>query len=66
MKELDMGEHVNAQDIACTLGVSRSTAYKIIRNLNIELQKKGYLVVSGRVSKRYFMKRYYLTSDEND
>lgn len=55
---------MNARDVACKLGVSRSSAYKIIRNLNQELKEKGYLVVVGKVSKRYFMSRYYLTSTD--
>ena len=57
---------MNAQDVACELGVSRSSAYKIIRNLNCELQEKGFLVVSGKVPKQYFMTRYYLLSGKTN
>ena len=39
------------------LGVSRSYAYKVMRTLNEELRTKGYLVVSGRISRKYFMDR---------
>ncbi len=66
MKVFDMEGLINAQDVACTLGVSRSSAYKIIRNLNRELQEQGYLIVSGKVPKRYFRKRYYLLPSESD
>ncbi len=59
-----MEEFMNAEDVACKLKVSRSLAYKIIRNLNQELQEKGYLVISGRVPQQYFLKRYYLNTSD--
>lgn len=58
-----MEELLTAKDIISKLGISRSSAYKVIRNLNKELQEKGYLVVSGKVAKRYFLERYYLDSE---
>jgi len=39
------------------LGVSRATAYGIIKTLNTELEAQGYLVKSGRVPVHYFHKR---------
>lgn len=51
--------YYSAIDIAGMLGVSRGQAYKIIKALNEELSKKGYLVVSGKISRRYFSDRYY-------
>ena len=54
---------MNVHDVISALGVSRSSAYKIIRTLNIELQEKGYLVVSGKVPRRYFLARYYLETE---
>ena len=41
------------------IGVSRSTAYRIIKRLNQELENKGYITVSGKVSKKYFADRFY-------
>ena len=58
-----MSEFMNVHDVISALGVSRSSAYKIIRTLNIELQEKGYLVVSGKVPRRYFLARYYLETE---
>lgn len=48
-----------ATDIVRILGVKRARAYQIIRGLNAELSEKGYLVVSGRVSKKYFKEKFY-------
>lgn len=42
-----------------------SKADKIIRELNEELEQRGYIVVSGKVSKRYFYEKVYINEDEN-
>ena len=47
------------EDVVAALGVSRSTAYQIIRRLNQELEKAGYITVRGKVSRVYFEKRTY-------
>jgi Mn-dependent DtxR family transcriptional regulator len=44
-------------DVAEELGVSKSYAYKVVQRLNEELKSMGYLTVSGRVSKQYFMEK---------
>ena len=51
-----MSEHsfMRVDDVAQELGVSRSYAYMLIQRLNAELREKGYLTISGRVSRRYF------------
>lgn len=50
---------LNASDVAQCLDISIPTAYKIIRRLNDELGKMGYLTVSGRVNRAYFDKKVY-------
>lgn len=50
---------LNVNDVAQYLDVSVPTAYKIIRRLNNELAEKGYLIVSGRISKTYFEQKVY-------
>ena len=50
---------LNVNDVADYLDISVPTAYKIIRRLNDELSKMGYLTVSGRVSKTYFEQKVY-------
>lgn len=41
------------------LGVSKGHAYKLIRELNKELQSKGYLVVAGKVPKAFWETKFY-------
>ena len=50
---------LNVNDVADYLDISVPTAYKIIRRLNDELSKMGYLTVSGRVSRTYFEQKVY-------
>ena len=48
---------MRVDDVAQELGVSRSYAYKLIQRLNAELREKGYLTISGRVSRKYFIEK---------
>lgn len=47
-----------AEDVAKELGVSKSYAYKVVQRLNAELKEMGYLTISGRVSRRYFVEKF--------
>ena len=51
--------YYTAKDIMAILGISKTNAYKIIRQLNDELMKMGYLVVSGKVSRKFFNEKFY-------
>ena len=44
-------------EVAQELNVSKSYAYKVVRQLNEEMQKMGYLTVTGRVNTNYFRKK---------
>lgn len=48
-----------ATNVASILGISSSSAYRVIRSLNKELQSKGYIVIRGKVSKKYFDEKFY-------
>ena len=50
---------LKAEDVSEILEISVPMAYKIIRHLNSELNAKGYLTVSGRVSRCFFEEKYY-------
>ena len=41
------------------LSISRSSAYRVIKNLNEELSSKGFYVINGRVNRQYFYERFY-------
>lgn len=48
---------MTVQEVADELGVSKSYAYKVIKQLNEEMQKLGYLTVNGRVNTQFFQKK---------
>ena len=48
---------MTVEEVANELGVSKSYAYKVVRELNTELQKLGYLTVSGSVNTNFFRKK---------
>lgn len=53
------GYMLTAAEIAEELNCSKGHAYKLIRQLNNELSQKGYLVIPGRVPKKYWAERIY-------
>lgn len=59
---------MRVDEVAQELGISKSYAYKIVQKLNTELKEKGFMTISGRVNKRYFMERtcYCETKKERD
>ena len=50
---------VKAEELADELGVSKPFAYKLIREMNEELQKSGFITISGRVSRQFFEEKFY-------
>lgn len=51
--------YYDATEISEMLGISKATAYGIIKRLNEELEKAGYITISGKVSRTYFGERWY-------
>lgn len=50
-------QYYTAKEVAEAMGTSQGTAYKIIRELNEQLKKKGFITVSGKVNRAYFMEK---------
>lgn len=49
---------MRVEEVAQELGISKSHAYKVIQKLNAELRGKGYLTISGRVNRNFFMEKF--------
>jgi len=52
---------IKAEEVAKELGVSKPYAYKLVRKLNQELEQKGFITISGRVSREYYREKIYNT-----
>ena len=50
---------LNADDVAMRLEVSKAKAYKVIKELNEELKKMGFIIISGRLPRTYFEKKFF-------
>ena len=56
---------ITAAEIMEELGVSRAFAYRLMQKMNRELQAKGYTVISGKVSRKYFEEQFYGMAETN-
>ena len=54
---------MRVDEVAETLGISKSHAYKIVYQLNKEMAQMGYITVSGRINRKYFMKKLCYNED---
>lgn len=50
---------ITAKEVSEALNISLGHAYKIMRVMNAELKGMGYIVVSGKVPRAYWDKRFY-------
>ncbi|WP_288886457.1 DNA-binding protein [uncultured Eubacterium sp.] len=50
---------LSAKDVAAILSVSVPFAYKLIRQMNNELEKEGFMTIAGRVSRKRFIEKFY-------
>ncbi len=48
-----------AEDVSQELGISKGYAYKIIKELNEELKKEGFIVISGRIPRAFWETKFY-------
>lgn len=58
-------QFLRADEVAEILDVSPSFAYKLIRELNMELDSKGFITIPGRINSKYFYERFYSVRKED-
>ena len=58
MEEKRESRFMTVEEVAQELEVSTSYAYKVMRELNKEMADMGYMVVSGRVNRAFFNKKF--------
>lgn len=50
---------MSAGDVAKELGCSKSYAYKVVRELNGELSKLGYITIAGHFPRTFWETKMY-------
>ena len=48
---------MTADEVAKEMNVSKAYAYKVIQRMNRELAGMGYYTVSGKVNRKYFIRK---------
>ena len=56
---MEQDRMLKVDEVMERLGLSKASAYQVIKNLNSELEAKGLRTIPGRVSKRYFESVYF-------
>lgn len=59
----DQKRMLNAREVSERLGVSTTTAYTVIRELNADMTKRGCRTIAGRVSEEYFEETFFGSGD---
>ena len=54
-----MGYMMTVEDVMNELGVKRSKAYSILKELNKELEKDGYVAIRGKIPRPYWETKFY-------
>ena len=49
----------SAKEVQEILGVSRGKAYKVVQELNEQLEQRGFIVIAGKVPKQFFQEHFY-------
>ncbi len=52
-------QYITATQIQKVLGVGRTKAYAVVKELNNELSEMGYLTIAGKCPMEFFKKKYY-------
>lgn len=51
--------YYTCKEVMAMLGVGEGKAYSIIRQLNKELERQGYITINGKVHKEYFESKLF-------
>lgn len=51
--------YITAAEMAEMLGISKPYAYKLIKQMNEELDAKGFITIPGKVAIKYFEEKFY-------
>ena len=51
--------YITAAEMAEMLGISKPYAYKLIKQMNEELDEKGFITIPGKVATKYFEEKFY-------
>ncbi len=56
--------YMTADEVAEALKISKPFAYKVIRNMNVELKEQGFFTMAGKVNKQFFLDKTCYDSEK--
>ncbi|WP_321330531.1 transcriptional regulator [uncultured Ilyobacter sp.] len=59
-----MKQMLTVEDVMNICQVKESKAYKLMKQVNSEMEKEGYIVIRGRVNSKYLMKKLGIVLEE--
>ena len=54
-------ELIGVKEVMEILKVSKSKGYSIMQNLNKELKKMGFYVISGRIQRQFLLEKFNIS-----
>lgn len=48
---------INVDEVMEMTGLSKDTSYKLIREVNSEMKKKGFTIYRGKANREYLLKK---------
>lgn len=54
---IDGGLYIDVAELMALLKIKKTKAYEIIKQVNKELESKGYITISGKAPRKYLMAR---------
>lgn len=52
-------QFITATEVAEIMGISRTKAYQIVRDMNKELKSLGYITIAGKCPIQFFQQKFY-------
>ncbi|MGL5050615.1 MAG: transcriptional regulator [Cetobacterium sp.] len=60
-----MNELLRVEEVIEICSVKKCTAYKIMKTVNDEMKKEGYMTIRGRVNREFLFKKLGIRGDIN-
>lgn len=56
---------VTVREVVQDLGVSKPLVYKLVRQMNEEMEAKGFIKIARRVSRKYYEEKFFGMTQTN-
>ena len=61
-----MADFLTVEEVSAICKVKQKKAYNIMKEINDEMKKKGYIVIRGRVNRKFFNEKLGISEKSTD